>query len=269
MQTVVITDAITKYKINIGKALFKLKPSALPLSFALFFARAIASIKVIGIIASVRVSFTVTALCSVSLPRFHILSQVDAAAVTDDVSLIAVPAKIPNASPALVSNPIALPSIGKKIAASTLKKKMTEMDCATSLSSAPMTGAVAAIAEPPQIDEPTPTRIAVSEGTRSALCSAHASRRDIPIVQTMIGSDCFPVSKMTPRFRPNPSSTTAVCKMILDVHLIPAAALPLSLQKSAISMPNNMESTGPPIIGNALPSSHAGTAMPKQTKMPV
>ena len=39
MQTVVITDAITKYKINIGKALFKLKPSALPLSFAHFAAK--------------------------------------------------------------------------------------------------------------------------------------------------------------------------------------------------------------------------------------
>lgn len=38
-------------------------------------------------------------LFNVSLPRFHILSHVDAAAVTDDVSLIAVPAKIPNASP--------------------------------------------------------------------------------------------------------------------------------------------------------------------------
>lgn len=49
--------------------------------------------------ASVLVSFTVTALFNVSLPRFHILFHVDAAAVTDDVSLIAVPAKIPNASP--------------------------------------------------------------------------------------------------------------------------------------------------------------------------
>ena len=108
---------------------------------------------VIGMIASVLVSFTVTALFSVSLPRFHILSQVDAAAVTDEVSLIAVPAKIPNASPCIVSNPIAFPSIGKKMAASTLKKKITAMDCAISSSSAPMTGAVAAIAEPPQIED--------------------------------------------------------------------------------------------------------------------
>lgn len=50
---------------------------------------------VIGIIASVRVSFTVTAVFSVSLPSFHILSQVEAAAVTEEVSLIAVPANNP------------------------------------------------------------------------------------------------------------------------------------------------------------------------------
>ena len=115
-------------------------------------------------IASVRVSFTVTALLIVSVPSFHMLSHVDAAAVTEDVSFIAVPANIPNAFPLVVSNPIALPSIGKKIAASTLKKKITEIACATSLSSASITGAVAAIAEPPQIDEPTPTKVAVFPG---------------------------------------------------------------------------------------------------------
>ena len=144
-------------------------------------------------IASVLVSFTVTALFSVSLPRFHILSQVDAAAVTDEVSLIAVPAKIPNASPCIVSNPIAFPSIGKKMAASTLKKKITAMDCAISSSSAHMTGAGAAIAEPPQIDEPTPTSTDVFAGTLRTLCNIHAITRDAVIVQIMIGSDCFPV----------------------------------------------------------------------------
>lgn len=40
---------------------------------------------VIGMIASVRVSLTVTALFNVSFPRFHMLSQVDAAAVTEEV----------------------------------------------------------------------------------------------------------------------------------------------------------------------------------------
>jgi len=76
---------------------------------------------------------------------------------------------MPNASPCTVSNPIAFPRIGKKIAASTLKKKMTAIDCAISSSSAAITGAVAAMADPPQIDEPTPTSIAVFVCTLSNL----------------------------------------------------------------------------------------------------
>ena len=51
------------------------------------------------------------------------------------------------------------------ITASILKKKMTEIDCATSSSSASMTGAVAAIAEPPQIEEPTPMSVEIFPGT--------------------------------------------------------------------------------------------------------
>ena len=88
-------------------------------------------------------------------------SQVAAAAVTDDVSFTAVPANIPNASPEWVENPITLPNNGKIKAAITLKKNITEIACATSSSSASITGAVAAIADPPQIDDPTPTNIAM------------------------------------------------------------------------------------------------------------
>jgi len=45
-----------------------------------------------------------------------------------------------------VENPIRLPNGGKRIAASTLKKKITDIACATSSSSASITGAVAAMA---------------------------------------------------------------------------------------------------------------------------
>src|SRR5574344_1017990 len=86
-----------------------------------------AKTKVIGIIARVLVNFTVTALSNVCDPKFHMLSHVEAAAVTEDVSFTAVPAEIPKASPESVSNPINLPKIGNKIAANTLKKKITEI----------------------------------------------------------------------------------------------------------------------------------------------
>ena len=75
----------------------------------LFFARTSARTSVIGIIASVLVSLTVTALSSVCEPRFHIASHVEAAAVTEDVSFTAVPANIPKASPVAVSNPTNCP----------------------------------------------------------------------------------------------------------------------------------------------------------------
>lgn len=84
--------------------------------------------------------------------------QALAAAVTDEVSLMAVPANRPK--PSLVS-PSMPPSVGNTSAAITLNRKMTEMAWAISRSSASMTGAVAAMAEPPQIDEPTPTSVAI------------------------------------------------------------------------------------------------------------
>ena len=55
------------------------------------------------------------------------LSQVAAQAVTEEVSLTAVPAKMPKASPEVVSKPIAFPKVGKIIAARTLKKNMMEI----------------------------------------------------------------------------------------------------------------------------------------------
>jgi len=75
---------------------------------------------------------------------------------------MAVPANSPKPS---LESPRAAPSAGKSNAAAMLNKKMTEMDCAISSSSASMTGAVAAIAEPPQMEEPTPIKIALFVGS--------------------------------------------------------------------------------------------------------
>ena len=122
-------------------------------------------------IASVRVSLTVTALSSVAEPRWYRESHVDAVAVTEEVSLTAVPAKIPNDSPLVVEKPRIPPSVGNSKAAIILKKKITEIACATSSSSASMTGAVAAIAEPPQMEDPTPTRVEMLPGICMILCN--------------------------------------------------------------------------------------------------
>ena len=65
-QTVVMTDASTKYKMKKGKICFR--EIVFPLCFA-FLACHKDSTSVIGIIARVRVSFTVTALSKVCEPR--------------------------------------------------------------------------------------------------------------------------------------------------------------------------------------------------------
>ena len=233
-----------------------------------FFAVYTASTSVIGIIASVLVSLTVTALSSDCVPRCHILSHVDAAAVTEDVSFTAVPAKIPNASPLVVLIPIICPNIGNISAAITLKKNITEIDCATSSSVASITGAVAAIADPPHIDEPTPTSVAEFTSTFIIFCIMYASTRDVEIVHTIIGSDWAPVSSMTPKLSPNPNNTTAICRIYFEVNFIPFPNLPLSVQKSVITIPKRIEKTGPPTTGTNLPSNQAGMAIARHTISP-
>ena len=93
-----------------------------------FFVLINARTSVIGMIASVLVSLTVTALSNVCDPSENIESHVEAAAVTDEVSLTAVPAKIPNASGVGLKPRICAPRDGNIMAASTLKKKITELD---------------------------------------------------------------------------------------------------------------------------------------------
>ena len=110
--------------------------------------------KVIGMIAKVLVSLTIVAWSNVLLP--WIPSQAVAVAVTEEVSLTALPANNPKPS---FDNPKIPPKVGKINAARMLKRKITEIAWAISSSLASITGAVAAIADPPQIEEPTPIYI--------------------------------------------------------------------------------------------------------------
>ena len=196
------------------------------------------------------------------------LSHVEAAAVTEDVSFTAVPAKIPKASPDVVSKPTTCPRRGKRSAARTLKKNMTEIDCATFSSSAWMIGAVAAIALPPQIDEPTPISVLVLLSMFIILCRAYATISDVAIVHTIIGKDCCPVCRTTLRFRPKPSRTTAVCSIFFEVKLTPGLVVAPGVQISAATMPIRIEKTGPPTTGTSFPSSHDGIAIARQTPIP-
>ena len=140
----------------------------------------------IGIIARVRVSLTVVASANTRPLVPFMLSQAEAAAVTEDVSLIAVPAK--RAKPSLVK-PIILPKVGNIRAAITLNKKITEMERAISSSLAPITGAVAAMADPPQIEDPTPTKTETFLSIFNNLHIMKAVINDVEIVAKITGKD--------------------------------------------------------------------------------
>lgn len=101
-----------------------------------------------------RGNFTIVASSNVLL--LCIPSQTLAAAVTEEVSFTAVPAKIPKP---LFDSLRTSPNVGNNKAARILKRNITEIDWAISSSWAFITGAAAAIAEPPHIEDPTETRI--------------------------------------------------------------------------------------------------------------
>ena len=219
--TVVMMDASTKYRINIGNARLSEKASPPRLCSVLaLWVRHSASTSVIGMIASVRVSLTMVAISSVLLPWMP--SHAEAAAVTDEVSFTAVPANRPKPWSVMPSMP---PSVGKVSAAMTLNRKITEIACAISSSSAPMTGAVAAIAEPPQMDEPTPTSVEMLDGTFIALHSTNDTISEVLMVETMIGSDCAPTFAISGQVKTEAEQDNRVlqhlfrCKTDARLHL--------------------------------------------------
>lgn len=220
--TVVTREAIIKYKMNIGN-IFLIEiafSTSVCCCFFSFLIRRKDKTKVIGIIAKVLVSLTIVAYSKTAPPVPCKVSQVAAAAVTDDVSLMAVPANNPNP---LLDNPSREPRVGKMIAAIILNKKITDIDCAISPSSASMIGAVAAIADPPHMEEPTPIKVAVFVGIFNALCMIYATTSEVVIVDSIIGSDTKPTFSTVVRFNPNPSNITAYCSIFFEVKLIPSA----------------------------------------------
>ena len=80
-----------------------------------------------------------------------------------------------------------------------------------------MTGAVAAMAEPPQMEDPTPMRVEVLPGRRRTFCSRKATTSEVVMVDTMTGRLWAPTRAISDRFSPKPSRMTAYCKIFLDV----------------------------------------------------
>ena len=63
--------------------------------------------------------------------------------------------------------------------------------------------------------------VLISPSMCSSLCILKATSSDVVMVQMMIGRDCFPVCSTTFKFSPKPSSTTAACRIFLEVKPMP------------------------------------------------
>ena len=109
------------------------------------------------------------------------------------------------------------------------------------------------MAEPPQMEEPTPTRVEILAGTCMALFNRAAMHSEVAMVAIMIGRDCLPVSRITFRFSPNPIKITAYCRIFLEVMVMPAWIGALFYINKVRSIPSKMAITGPPIMGNLNP----------------
>src|SRR5574344_138875 len=192
-------------------------------------------------------------------------SHAEAVAVTEEVSFTAVPANSPNPS---LDNPSSEPSAGKISAAIILKRKMTEIDCAISSSSASITGAAAAMADPPHIDEPIPTSVPTFEGMCIAFVRTNDVTSETVMVTTMTGSDCLPFARIAEIFMPNPSRMTAYWSIFFEVNAMPPLSTSFFLSTRAMHMPKRIANTGPPTTGTSLPRKYDGVAITAQNTMP-
>ena len=118
------------------------------------------------------------------------------------------------------------------------------------------------------MDDPTPISVAVRLGTCSAWHRMNAVSSDAVMVDTITGSELAPTWAIWVRGKPNPSKTTAVCRIFFDVNLIPAAAPPLSFQNTPTIMPERMANTAPPTIGTAVPKNQQTAASAALVAMP-
>lgn len=177
---------------NQGNTLMNENLLSPPLSSVCFAFRAvyIAKINVMGTIINVLVSFTMVAKARAVLSPAALLQAVPAA-TTDDVSFMAVPDHIPKPISLI---PKRCPNAGKINTATILKRKMVDIACATSSSLALITGAVAAIADPPQTEVPIPIKVVMFVSSFIALPTKYATKNEEERVKTRIIKDWLPTA---------------------------------------------------------------------------
>ena len=121
------------------------------------------------------------------------------------------------------------------------------MAYATSLSSASIVGAIAAMAEPPQMPVPADMRLDNFQFSPKAFPIKYPPPKHVSKVNTITTSDILPTCKTVVMFSDKPSKMMANFSTFLEVNLIPDAKMPVFLRKRLRIMPTNMAITAEPI----------------------
>jgi DNA-binding winged helix-turn-helix (wHTH) protein len=130
-----------------------------------------------------------------------------------------------------------------------------------------MTGAVAAMADPPQMAVPTPISIFVFPFSFRSLPARYTVRKAAVRVKAIRTRVCAPALNTLNRFMLKPKRMIEYCSSFFDVYFTPSSKT-AGLFQNARSIPNKIPSTGLPIMGTAEPMSHAGTAIMPARAMP-
>ncbi len=169
---------------------------------------------------SVLVSFTIVAKSpAASLNAYPV-------ATTLEVSLTAVPAQRPKAAS---ESPRSLPSIGNTTTITVSKRKVADIPYAISISVASITGAMAAIAEPPHIPVPAFIRLLVFQSSPRSLPINAPRPKQVARVNTITTRENLPTVRTVVILRLAPRRIIANFNIFFDVNLIPGFVISFGL----------------------------------------
>jgi hypothetical protein len=167
------------------------------------------------------------------------------------------------------------PRAGKAKTAIMLKRKTVLMALVTSSSSALITGATAAMAEPPQMEVPTPINVVALPETLSNFPAKKAVTKTAVKVNAITARDIAPTFIILKKFISKPRRIIEYCSSFFEVNFTPSPkeylpnCRPISFGKiSDMSIPARIAVIGPPISGKVFPINHEGKAIAKQRTMP-
>ena len=116
-----------------------------------------------------------------------------------------------------------------------------------SMSVASMTGAMAAMAEPPQMPVPALMRLLVFQLRPRALPMSAPRPKQVASVKTMTVSENLPTVSTVRMFRLAPSRMMANFRIFLDVKRMPGAVAAVGFRTAFTSIPRNRAMTDAPM----------------------